>query len=276
MESRPRSCLRLGYVAGLGLLLLILLAAGCTATRRTVTPSVAGRTGYMAPVRTPQAPMEELMRLLRLPGQGQAYRSVEMRFICVECHIVQTPTIVKDWNESKHGILGVKCYACHGTHDREFVLRPGPERCQACHALEVQGYRASRHDWSKNPRGPSCKSCHPMHTFSIEVAKNPVTCTQCHLDIKHVQLYPQSKMGAIYRTLGEGSAAFCVTCHKPKLSREQGSPPNGHVANHNVTESRDRERMVQICLDCHSERSAREKLLGSELWRQQWLGEGPQ
>ena len=33
---------------------------------------------------------------------------------CFECHIKATPKIGQDWYESKHGVILVKCFVCHG------------------------------------------------------------------------------------------------------------------------------------------------------------------
>lgn len=265
-------------------LVLALVVSGCSKARtdalKIAQTSAPPPATEKQPTNTTFGTQVPQFTNVQVSAVGSQYESVEQRFLCLDCHVIQTPKIVKDWAESKHGYFNVKCFVCHGTHDQDFVRQPTPERCRACHAQEVADYKASKHDNSKNFKAPTCKSCHPMHTFSLQVAKSAIICTNCHLDKEHVQLYPQSKMGVIFRTLGEGSAAMCVNCHMPKSNihaDDATATRNDRVPNHNVTETRDREKMVQVCLACHSERSARQKLFQTgDLWKKQWLGEGPQ
>jgi hypothetical protein len=36
---------------------------------------------------------------------------------CYECHAKSTPKVAQDWLESKHGVMLVKCFVCHGQPD---------------------------------------------------------------------------------------------------------------------------------------------------------------
>jgi cytochrome c553 len=75
---------------------------------------------------------------------------------CLGCHRTETPGIVKQWEESKHSKLGVKCYVCHKAKDDDpagrehngFRITPlvTPYYCQSCHAQEVKEFKNSMHD----------------------------------------------------------------------------------------------------------------------------------
>ncbi len=75
---------------------------------------------------------------------------------CIGCHAEETPGIVKQWRESKHSKLGVKCYVCHkakkddpaGREHNGYFITPlvTPYYCQSCHAREVKEFKESLHD----------------------------------------------------------------------------------------------------------------------------------
>ncbi|MBI5190087.1 MAG: cytochrome c3 family protein [Nitrospirae bacterium] len=167
---------------------------------------------------------------------------VDTEFSCYQCHGKKeiTPWIAMTWSESKHARGGVKCDSCHGNHDKgfdsgEFTPLPGPEKCAPCHPINVKQTLAGKHAGLVK-----CSSCHPRHTFSLEVAQDPLICMTCHLESKHVQGYRNSKMGAVYRVLGPGMSATCVTCHMPD-------------GEHNVSLTlKNPELMLKVCNQCHS------------------------
>jgi cytochrome c553 len=85
---------------------------------------------------------------------------------CVACHSKTTPQVVTDWNESKHGVVLVKCAVCHGEPDgsgsRAFTASPDPQTvCASCHDPALQRMQA------KYGLAAECVSCHPHHQNSM-------------------------------------------------------------------------------------------------------------
>lgn len=85
---------------------------------------------------------------------------------CYTCHQKTTPKIAQDWYESKHGVMLVKCFVCHGQPDGkgsiEYSANPDPNYiCRRCHdpAMKVMeekfGMRAE------------CNECHKYHSNSV-------------------------------------------------------------------------------------------------------------
>jgi hypothetical protein len=223
------------------------------------------------------------------PDDGPAYRS-----LCLQCHSVsQTSFAVADWRESLHARAGVKCAACHGTHEAEFVTRPGPDRCLLCHAPETEEFLRSAHGPERAP-GMGCVSCHDAHATDRGLASGVSLCTGCHLDSDHVQEFAASRMGVVLATHpigpdGSPRAPDCVTCHQPdsELLLETGDFRNDRVTLHDpaLTVARPEdggpslardtvERLVPICVTCHSERNARHRLEHSDPLLLHWTPVG--
>ncbi len=69
---------------------------------------------------------------------------------CVDCHRNTTPSIVTDWQISKHGQTGIDCSTCHGDQhtsaaDVAKAQIPTPDTCATCHDEKVKQYRAGKH-----------------------------------------------------------------------------------------------------------------------------------
>jgi hypothetical protein len=87
---------------------------------------------------------------------------------CETCHANATPAAVRAWEGSTHGLLLVKCVACHGSAGADFAKAPGPSRCQGCHAEQVASVAPA-----KGKKGSACFSCHVPHTLLAEGRPNP-------------------------------------------------------------------------------------------------------
>ncbi len=81
---------------------------------------------------------------------------------CITCHTKTTAMVAKDWTDSKHGVMLVKCVVCHGEPDGKgsipFMVKPDPMViCSRCHdpAIKVM--------ISKYGENLDCNSCHPHH-----------------------------------------------------------------------------------------------------------------
>ncbi len=85
---------------------------------------------------------------------------------CYECHKKATPKVAQDWFESKHGVMLVKCFVCHGQPDGKgsvpYALDPDVKGvCRKCHDPAMQRMEA------KYGLGLECNSCHPFHQNSL-------------------------------------------------------------------------------------------------------------
>lgn len=85
---------------------------------------------------------------------------------CFECHIKATPKITQDWYESKHGVILVKCFVCHGQPDGKgsvpYAVNPDVNAtCRKCHDPSINKMV------SKYGLNPDCNECHPFHNNSL-------------------------------------------------------------------------------------------------------------
>jgi hypothetical protein len=85
---------------------------------------------------------------------------------CYKCHLKSTPKVAQDWYESKHGVMLVKCFVCHGQPDGKgsipFAVNPNVLRtCLKCHEPSMKKMQA------KYGLEPKCNNCHPFHHNSL-------------------------------------------------------------------------------------------------------------
>lgn len=81
---------------------------------------------------------------------------------CVTCHVKTTVKVTQDWQDSKHGVMLVKCVVCHGEPDGKgsipFEVKPDPKViCAQCHDP------AMKRMVQKYGEDLACNSCHPNH-----------------------------------------------------------------------------------------------------------------
>ncbi len=172
--------------------------------------------------------------------------------------------------------------------------------CAACHGSKVElvGGIPDPATWPnvgigrQNPDGShgSCSACHTRHRFAVSEARKPEACNQCHLGPDHPQMeiYAESKHGAIYQTEGQGwnwdtpnsgtwqagkdfRAPTCASCHisggtnfsathdvGKRLSWELQTPESVHPENFKpwpatVNWQEARLEMKKVCLQCHGQ-----------------------
>lgn len=109
------------------------------------------------------------MRLLFPGTRCEAFKhpnAPEGQNDCYTCHVKTTPKIAQDWFESKHGVVLVKCFVCHGSPDGKgslpFAAKPDAQLiCQRCHAPAMERMKA------KFGESTPCASCHPYHQNSM-------------------------------------------------------------------------------------------------------------
>jgi len=85
---------------------------------------------------------------------------------CYECHKKVTPRVAQNWYESKHGVMLMKCFVCHGQPDGKgsipFMVVPEPKAvCRKCH--EPAMIRMEK----KFGIEPDCYKCHIFHQNSL-------------------------------------------------------------------------------------------------------------
>ncbi|WP_420905793.1 multiheme c-type cytochrome [Candidatus Magnetaquiglobus chichijimensis] len=154
---------------------------------------------------------------------------------CLECHVVVTPGIVKDWRDSRHAQSKepVLCPACHG-EDHQKLSFPTPQTCGTCHpqrlaqmeeekkygfpshALAMERAVDSKH-FADKPKAEvasclqchsvatKCDSCHTRHRFDAAEARRPEACITCHSGPPHPddESFFDSAHGRIYQQQGK-------------------------------------------------------------------------
>jgi hydroxylamine dehydrogenase len=170
------------------------------------------------------------------------------------------------------------CYTCHGSVVTFTDGQP------------LQGAWPNVGVGRKNPDGSlgSCTSCHTRHRFSLVEARKPEACDQCHLGPDHpqIEIYNESKHGTIYHADGDQwtwrpedfhwragrdyRAPTCAGCHMSEAGEvEKSHDVTGRLAWElqapltvrpsdfaafpaNTDWRKEREKMMQVCLQCHS------------------------
>ena len=92
--------------------------------------------------------------------------SPEQASDCYECHVKATPKVTQDWYESKHGVMLVKCFVCHGQPDGKgsvpYAVNPDVDAtCRKCHDPSIKKME------EKYGLNPVCTECHPFHNNSL-------------------------------------------------------------------------------------------------------------
>ncbi len=112
-----------------------------------------------------------LLLLISFPVSGNAEGLKHLiptddAFDCYACHKIATPKVAQNWYESKHGMILVKCFVCHGQPDGKgsvpWRVNPDPKAvCQKCHDPAMKRMEA------KFGVKPDCVKCHPFHQNSL-------------------------------------------------------------------------------------------------------------
>ena len=85
---------------------------------------------------------------------------------CYGCHKKATPIIAENWRTSKHGVILVKCFVCHGQPDVPgsvpWAVVPDPKVvCQKCHDPAMKRMK------EKFGMEGGCYDCHRFHQTSL-------------------------------------------------------------------------------------------------------------
>jgi hypothetical protein len=129
---------------------------------------------------------------------------------CVQCHRIETPHIVSDWQVSRHNKQGVGCAECHGDQhnaagDVSRAQIPTPDSCGTCHETQVEQYKGGKHAlaWA------AMKAMPTAHWQPMALTEGMKGCGGCHkIGLKaEDELKELKKEGAGFGT------ASCDACH---------------------------------------------------------------
>ncbi len=166
---------------------------------------------------------------IKVSQEGQA---------CVGCHKEQSPSLVKEWEISRHAGKQVDCYSCHKAEksDPDAMSHNGftiavlvtPKRCSKCHPNEVREMTTSHHAMA----GDILNS---LDNYLGEVVGGreavAVGCLQCHGGKVKVlangkldtDSWPNTGIGRINPDGSKGSCSACHTRHN--FSKAQAREP---------------------------------------------------
>ena len=133
---------------------------------------------------------------------------------CVNCHKLITPSIVSDWQLSKHSAADVDCTVCHGdkhnnAQNVNLAELPTPETCKTCHETQVEQFSKGKHSmaWTAMNAMPS------IHMQPMALIDGMKGCGGCHkIGLKSAD--------DIKKLKAEGSGygrASCDACHTRHL-----------------------------------------------------------
>jgi hydroxylamine dehydrogenase len=162
------------------------------------------------------------MLILAVAAMGMT-QGLGVAAACVDCHKNITPSIVSDWQLSKHGQAGFDCATCHGeTHtsatDVAKAQIPTPDTCATCHEERVKQYKAGKHAiaWA------AMKAMPTLHYQPSILTQGMKGCGGCHkIGVKTEAEIKELKKGSP----GFGTAS-CDACHTRHLfSAEEARQP---------------------------------------------------
>jgi uncharacterized CHY-type Zn-finger protein len=149
---------------------------------------------------------------------------------CTECHTRITPSIVVDWQLSKHSANDVGCATCHG--DRHNSMSDvgnaglaGPQVCANCHAPQVEQFRQGKHALAWG----AMKAMPALHWQPMAQVEGQKSCGACH----RVGLKTEGEVKALIEKGSGFGASSCDVCHSRHLF------------------SVDEAKSPQVCKTCH-------------------------
>ena len=167
---------------------------------------------------------------------------------CIDCHEKERIAVDanRQWERSRHGEVGVGCYACHaaGSGDPDawehegFTVShvPSPLDCAKCHKKQAEEFRNSHH-------ASAARFVGSLDNFLGEVVEGgpaaDLGCKQCHGSIVKVDgkgipvagTWPNTGIGRINP---DGSNGACTACHtkhlfSKKVAREPATCGKCHM-----------------------------------------------
>ncbi|MCF6179325.1 MAG: SHOCT domain-containing protein [Geopsychrobacter sp.] len=219
-------------------------------------------------------------------GEDHKSENVARRYVSAEvcggCHEKQ----LEEHRNSRHGL---------GLHAGWGCTRSMPDRnkgeCRFCHqkgdTLPISTVQCARFIKQSSEMGQigcnrchmienSCGSCHGNHMTSAKIVQDPMVCAKCHMGPDHPQweAWKTSQHGTMFNSLGAPSAPDCQSCHMPtgshNISAGLTAPPSGqpYAA---VKAAAQRQKMLDICQQCHARGFAARDLKNADAVRLQTL-----
>lgn len=142
---------------------------------------------------------------------------------CVDCHKNTTPSIVTDWQLSKHGKAGFDCSVCHGdqhtaANDVAKAQIPTPDTCATCHDAQVKQYKAGKHAFA----WAAMKAMPTMHWQPSILTEGMKGCGGCH----KIGVKSAAEIKELKKTNPGFGTASCDACHtRHTFSVEEARQP---------------------------------------------------
>ena len=142
---------------------------------------------------------------------------------CVVCHKKITPSIVTDWQLSKHSQNDVDCATCHGDEHNSAknvanVKIPTPETCAECHETQVDQFKSGKHAlaWA------ALKAMPTTHWQPMAMIDGMKGCGGCH----KIGLKSEDEIKELKKDGAGFGVASCDACHTRHLfSAEEARQP---------------------------------------------------
>jgi hydroxylamine dehydrogenase len=149
-----------------------------------------------------------LIGIAVLAGAGDAFSSS-----CIECHKKTQPSIVADWEKSKHAEIGMECEICHGeehttAEDAKAATIPTAHFCGSCHYDQLGQFEKGKHAvaWA------AMKAMPTVHFQPMELIDGKKGCGGCHkIGLKEDEEIERLKKEG--QTYGVVSCDSCHTRH---------------------------------------------------------------
>jgi hypothetical protein len=129
---------------------------------------------------------------------------------CVTCHKQVTPSIVSDWQASKHSQNAIDCAVCHGDEhtsaaDVARARIPMPDTCATCHATQVEQFKGGKHAaaWA------AMKAMPTTHWLPMALTEGMKGCGGCH----KIGLKTEAEIAELKKSGPGFGVASCDACH---------------------------------------------------------------
>lgn len=170
---------------------------------------------------------------------------------CVNCHRTTTPSLVSQWESSRHAENGVACLDCHGADPKEvdafqhqgamIATIVTPNDCAGCHPSEVEENTNSHHSQATKfvgsldnilgeiVEGPlaaanGCRQCHGSEVAFVKDAQGNIQRDKDGKPMLDPMTWPNTGIGRVNL---DGSLGSCTACHsRHAFSSEQARYPD--------------------------------------------------
>ena len=198
---------------------------------------------------------------------------------CIACHQKTSRGLVTQWEQSRHGQVGMNCLDCHRadiddvdaiTHEGEVISTiVSPQDCGRCHVNEYQQQKGSVHANAAAVISNRIPALANVGGAAIVAGG----CDQCHGSTVKVNgdgtldeaTWPNSGIGRINP---DGSRGSCSSCHgRHRFSKAQARHPGACMRCHSGPDSPDREVYEASKHGMHFAAEVEQMNLDSEQWR---------